>query len=394
MDVKICDGRYCHKRAVLRSSKLGRKDLNDPDLLTIDSCGFELCKLPEVRQCSMSNSDFYEPTGRIVRENYYPLVADFLKRYTGASYVKVVRHSIRNGQIMDRRNYQMKESKKIDGLCGYSSDVHTDYTQETADTSFRKMANFPETRHYRTGRYIVFCVWKPLGDKPIRNDHLALLDERTINRTDDCVEVDVYGHNFQTVVHRLDSSHAAQHRWYYFPDMKADEVCVFKHFDSDPNQVSRGVFHTSFVDPTAPEGTLNKRQSIDVRAFCYFPDHTPNTCPIVPPLSTEEECQRNLATNLLLLVARNFHHQGFQWPGEKIDWVVEQVVNHGIEGVKAVAKDIVTDEMNYFELRDRSEEAKERIITMLLENDNFGKALKASVEKVRVRHLHFKTPEE
>ena len=47
-------------------------------------------------------------------------------------------------------------------------------------------------------------------------------------------------------------------------------------------------FHTAFVDPTvrpdAPE-----RQSIERRAFLFFPDFEPNTCPALPSDAVAKE---------------------------------------------------------------------------------------------------------
>ena len=68
---------------------------------------------------------------------------------------------------------------------------------------------------------------------------------------------------------------------YFFPKMQKDDVLLFKQFDSDTKLPGRMTFHTAFVDPTvrpdAPE-----RQSIECRAFFYFFDSEPNTCPVLP----------------------------------------------------------------------------------------------------------------
>ena len=67
--------------------------------------------------------------------------------------------------------------------------------------------------------------------------------------------------------------------------MKKDEVILFKQWDSDRTLPGRLCFHTAFLDPNAPKDTP-ARESIEVRAIAYFPDHEPNTC---PPIQDEIE---------------------------------------------------------------------------------------------------------
>ena len=76
----------------------------------------------------------------------------------------------------------------------------------------------------------------------------------------------------------LSAGNSGQHRWYYFPAMTRDEVVLHKQFDSDTTRTARNCFHTSCKDPAAPED-IPPRQSIELRAMVYFPDHRPNTCP-------------------------------------------------------------------------------------------------------------------
>ena len=71
----------------------------------------------------------------------------------------------------------------------------------------------------------------------------------------------------------LSDHNAAKHRWYYFPDTALP---------------GRMTFHTAFVDPTvrpdAPE-----RESIECRAFLFFLDFEPNTCPALPSDAVAKE---------------------------------------------------------------------------------------------------------
>ena len=56
------------------------------------------------------------------------------------------------------------------------------------------------------------------------------------------------------------------HRWYYFPDMEADEAVLIKCFDSARDGRARFNLHTSFDDPNTPEDAP-ARESIETRAL-------------------------------------------------------------------------------------------------------------------------------
>lgn len=60
-----------------------------------------------------------------------------------------------------------------------------------------------------------------------------------------------------------------KHRWFYFPHMTADEVLLFKTYDSAEDGRARYTIHTSFDDPSAPQNAP-VRQSIETRCFVFY----------------------------------------------------------------------------------------------------------------------------
>jgi hypothetical protein len=60
-----------------------------------------------------------------------------------------------------------------------------------------------------------------------------------------------------------------QHRWYYFPQMRADEALLIKTFDSATDGRARFSVHTAFEDPSAPADAA-PRESIETRALLFF----------------------------------------------------------------------------------------------------------------------------
>jgi len=70
--------------------------------------------------------------------------------------------------------------------------------------------------------------------------------------------------------------------------MTKNELLLFKMYDSDTSKPGRFCFHTAFSDPEIPS-SVPCRQSIEIRAFVYFPDHLPNTCPDINEGITVQE---------------------------------------------------------------------------------------------------------
>ena len=122
----------------------------------------------------------------------------------------------------------------------------------------------------------------------IENNHLAVYDETSLVSPDDYLDSDLFLPRARLMQYGLSNQNAAKHRWYYFPKMQLEEVLLFKQFESDTALPGRMAFHTNFVDPTvrpdAPE-----RQSIECRAFLYFPDFEPNVCPALPSDAVAKE---------------------------------------------------------------------------------------------------------
>lgn len=238
--------------------------------LKLDEASFELL---EGQQTALSTEDFYMDDARI-QDLYYPEIKAMLAKKLGTPHVLVFNHIVRN----PKKEGPM--SGKVDGVRGVSLTVHTDLTSIEADTLFEELVpQLPkECRH---GRYMLINVWRSIGDEPVEDDHLALLDERTTAKPDDYVQTEYWSTEPtcpQMVQYILSTRNAPAHRWYYVPRMTRSEVLVFKSFDSKPTCPARLCFHTAVKDPTAREGCPT-RQSIDVRALVCFPAHEPDSCP-------------------------------------------------------------------------------------------------------------------
>ena len=137
----------------------------------------------------------------------------------------------------------------------------------------------------------ILNAWRNIANDPILQNNLAVCDDTSLVKPDDFISADFINRpdlGGKIEQYRMASRNAHMHKWYYLPRMTRDEVILFKQYDSDYNQSARACFHTAFSDPTAP-ADAPPRQSIEVRAILFYPDHTPNTCPEVAQTTETEK---------------------------------------------------------------------------------------------------------
>ncbi len=118
-------------------------------------------------------------------------------------------------------------------------------------------------------RVALYNLWRCLSDPP-QDAPLAVCDARSIDPADE-VTITAITEVLGVGEMRHDTTsytHNAAHRWHYFPDMRRDEVLIFKTHDTDPAHPKR-VAHTAFDDPRCPAGT-HPRASAEVRVLALF----------------------------------------------------------------------------------------------------------------------------
>ncbi len=204
-----------------------------------------------------------------------------------------------------------------------------------------------------------------------------MCDETSLVAPDDYVASDVHGDGYDSVQYRLDVRNAARHRWFYFPHMRKDEVLLFKQWDSDPACTARVSFHTSFSDPHAPPDAP-PRQSIEVRALAYFPDHEPNTCPRIPntvpdrPLTGVDHADIGILAAKVLMIAGMVD----SWPEHAKTWVASQLALPDGVGVAVIASALVMDQDGKIGLRDKPPSFQAAVKAKLLSTPEFEERLR------------------
>lgn len=196
-----------------------------------------------------------------IAATYLTEVAAFLKELSGADLV------LPQGKGLLKR-YAERANKP--GAIGPSRWVHMDYTEHAANKwvewveawEGRKLKQFP--------RFAIFQTWRCVSPPP-QDNTLVLCDAQTIAEKD-CIVFDACvakpydepGNQFESQLCKYNPAH----RWYYFSNLTADELIVFKAHDSDRARHAQPL-HNSADIPGAPADAA-PRVSIEARFFAFF----------------------------------------------------------------------------------------------------------------------------
>ncbi|TMA34426.1 MAG: methyltransferase [Deltaproteobacteria bacterium] len=198
-------------------------------------------------------ADAYDPDA--VRRAYYPEVEALVRRTTGAHRVLAFDHNVRN---TDR---DAAESDLSQGPVRY---VHNDYTQRSGPQRVRDLVGGDEADTLLQRRFAVINVWRPIRG-PVEQAPLAFCDASSLAQRD-FVPTDLRYRDRVGEVYSL--TYRPEHRWFYYPGMRADEALLLKCYDSDP-RFACFTAHTAIDDPTSPAGAT-PRESIEVRTLAFF----------------------------------------------------------------------------------------------------------------------------
>jgi hypothetical protein len=197
-------------------------------------------------------ANFYDETE--VRAVYYPEVERLVKEFTGAVNVHVFDHSVRCRPMAKRRENGAQEPVKV---------AHNDYTLKSGPQRVRDLLP-DEAEALLRNRFAVINVWRPISG-PVQESPLAVCDAQSMVQ-EDFVKHTLRYRDRDGEVYSV--AHNPNHRWYYIPNQKKEEVLLLKCYDSDEHR-SRFTAHSAFEDPTSPHDAA-PRESIEVRTLVFF----------------------------------------------------------------------------------------------------------------------------
>jgi hypothetical protein len=217
--------------------------------LSLEDEGFQLLTAPT------SVTDFDDEEA--IRTRYYAETISLLEELTGASRVVVFDHTIR---------------RRVPGAADRATGiprqpvprVHNDYTVKSGPQRVRDLLG-GEAGALLQKRFSVINVWRPIRG-PIQDSPLAVSDARSVAQHDlvatDLVYPDRTGEIYYVKFN-------PEHKWFYAPAMRNDEVMLIKCYDSVADGRARFVPHSAFVDPTTPQGAP-PRESIELRTLVFY----------------------------------------------------------------------------------------------------------------------------
>lgn len=246
-------GIYQPYLVIIRNARLA------PEPFTLDTHGFCLSHQP-------SGIKDFRDQAELKRD--YPAEVDAVTRaLTGCDLVVPMGGQLRSPVISGA------------GIQPPAAEAHVDFNTPSANRLAKALYDKAAPGGPGYSRFIAFSLWRTFSDPP-QDWPLALCEFASIGDDDGVpnVKVDVdeipEGDALFAPIEGEDQMMAATifrhnpaHRWWYFPDMTADEVIFIKFHDSDHDRAWRAP-HTAFHDIGRHDAKT--RESYEFRAMAYF----------------------------------------------------------------------------------------------------------------------------
>ncbi|KPF80330.1 CmcJ/NvfI family oxidoreductase [Novosphingobium sp. AAP93] len=277
------EGEYVTRRYVSQGVEMNTGDYRDypvevrdgmpiRDHFSLDVHGFVIAR----HQSAIV--DFHDKAA--VDAGYQREVEALVARLTGADKVATQGWMIRtSGDLSARAQEKVAGYVHSGGIQPPAGEAHVDYNELTGKRAAARVYGqaFPDGPGYQ--RYICFSLWRTFSPGP-QDWPLAVCDGRTVGDAETASNtlfvVDEFpvGDALTAPVEGEDQMIAAtifryrpQHRWWYFANMEADDVLLFKFQDS-AHSVTWRCPHTAFHDTSLPDTKI--RESIEVRGVAFF----------------------------------------------------------------------------------------------------------------------------
>jgi len=263
--VEVNTGAYEKHRMTIRDGRSVR------DQFDFDTHGFILA------EHESAITDFFD--SEQVDAVYPQEVTEVVKQLTGADRIALRGWMVRTSGDLPKRQRKVVGYKHQGGIQPPASDAHVDYMPERAELMAEAIykESFPNERPY--SRCIASSLWRAFSPPP-QDWPLALCDGSTVSADEGTANTlvivdEIPDHETmlgeladeETAITAAVFRHNPDHRWWYFSNMRRDEVLLLKFHDSDDSKVMR-VPHTAFCDPGVTDA--NSRESIEFRTFAYF----------------------------------------------------------------------------------------------------------------------------
>ena len=224
-----------------------RNDGGERDEFGMHKSGFELLEFP-------TRVDNFLDQEQIAAV-YEAEIESFLKSVTGCYRVHIFDHTVRASDPDLREQKQVREPATL---------VHNDYTSKSGFVCLRENLG-DDADALAKGRFQIINIWRPLTD-PVEDYPLALVDARSL-KADHLVDTERRAPNHIGEIQL--ALYDPEQRWYYYSEMRPDEVLLFKTFDSADGGTRPCSIHTAIHLHNAP-ADAKPRESVESRAFVFY----------------------------------------------------------------------------------------------------------------------------
>ncbi len=257
-------------------------EIHNARLLTdasLDGCGFQL----EHHISAVSDwQDDAQVTGI-----YYDEINALVKAITGATHAFSNNHLRRESEPEHGGNGPLAELMAQSR--GPVLTAHNDFAESFGDGIAKTIASngVPHTQTFgmteamleagitaadlEQSRMLVINTWRSVAPGPLRRFPLAIADRRTVEPS--CLRASRIGRIPSGEPRGGIDLYTARHepgiKWYYYPEMRPDEVLLWKGYDSAEVPM-QPTLHTSFDDADTPADAA-ERMSVEVRVLCLLP---------------------------------------------------------------------------------------------------------------------------
>ena len=228
---------------------------------TLDSHGFQLVRAP-------TDLDLLDTEQ--VQGAFYDECREMLRTVTGCGEVRGGAHEYRNGFGGASGERGVKPTPNGSGGA-YAQGIHADMCA-AVEGRFKRL--IPDERHFES-----INIWRSANGETVRMMPLAVCDMRSVKPEDIVFGDGQNTGNIRQYTKVVDQRliHGPHQRWYYFPDMTADEVLLFRQYDTRQEALNlRTVFHTAVPDPTS-HADAPMRYTIEVRMQAIYGPETDKT---------------------------------------------------------------------------------------------------------------------
>jgi len=227
--------------------------------------GFEAITLPVKDRISTYEEDDKE---------YFEEMSELIKTRTGATQVILFGRNIRK---LPRGALLPHEFIAGGQIQAPAPRPHVDFSARTAEHEAKKRVPSGEDLIKSSTSFQLLNIWRPL--KTIHRDPLVLSETTSVPNSD-YVELKrdkTFGKDAGYALSLVKCEEEGRHRWWYWSEMKVNEVLMFKNYDSRKGEVKGKngwegrawrCAHTSIAIPGTE--VLEARESYEIRALVGY----------------------------------------------------------------------------------------------------------------------------